>query len=394
MPFAVGMVRMLASEGHEIYAADDQSLSPGNHSRYLAGRFVYPSPRRDTAGFLAELERIAQEYEIDVLVPTYEEAFYISTQLERLNRVTEVFASPFRTLAALHDKGAFETLVARLGLPIPETIVVSSDEELSEATARLERYFARAAFSRGGVRCLTNTGPLAGALDLDEVHATPASPWLVQPFVDGETVCTYSTVHRGRVSAHLMYRIPRQRKHSTGIQFEAIDATESLKLIEPIVAELSYTGQISFDFLVTDDGLTFVECNPRATDGLLLMPREELAAGLLAPRPETFVLEPGGHVQLPLAVLADGFADHLRRLPKSVGDLAQVRDAGSGWHDPLPTLYSAFAICHLMGQSTREHMGQIVAMAGDMNWDGEPIDGMSREDATLLTGLTAQPLES
>jgi hypothetical protein len=118
---------MLASEGHKVYAADDQSLSPGNHSRYLTGRFVYPSPRRDTAGFLAELEWIARE---------------------------------------------------------------------------------------------------------------------------------------------------------------------SLKLIEPIVAELGYTGQISFDLLVTDDGLTFVECNPRATDGLLLMPREELAAGLLAPRPERPVPQP------------------------------------------------------------------------------------------------------
>jgi glutathione synthase/RimK-type ligase-like ATP-grasp enzyme len=394
MPFALGMVRKLASEGHRVYAADDQSLSPGNHSRYLAGRFVYPSPRHDTAGFFTELERIAREHEIDVIVPTFEEAFYISTQLPRLSRVTEVFASPFRTLARLHDKGAFGRLVARLGLPIPDTVVVSSGEELRDATGRLERYFARAVFSRGGVCCLTNTGPLAGALDMDEVHPTPESPWLVQAFVEGETVCTYSTVHRGRVSSHLMYRIPRQRKHSTGIQFEAIDATESLKLIEPIVAELGYTGQISFDFLVTDDGLTFVECNPRATDGLLLMPREELAAGLLAPRPETFVLEPGGHVQLPLAVLADGFSDHMKRLPKSIGDLAQVRDAGSGWHDPLPTLYSALAICHLAGQSTREHMGQIVTMAGDMNWDGQPIDGMSREDATLLTGLTPQPYES
>jgi glutathione synthase/RimK-type ligase-like ATP-grasp enzyme len=390
MPFALGMVRKLASEGHQVFAADDQSLSPGNHSRYLAGRFVYPSPRRDTAGFLAELEWIAREHEIDVIVPTFEEAFYISTQLVRLSRVTEVFVSPFRTLACLHDKGAFERLVARLGLPVPETVVVRSGEELSEATGRLERYFARAVFSRGGVGCLTNTGPLAGALEMDEVHPTPASPWVVQAFVEGETVCTYSTVHGGRVSTHLMYRIPRQRKHSTGIQFEAIDATESLRLIEPIVAELGYTGQISFDFLVTGDGLTFVECNPRATDGLLLMPDEELAAGLLAPRPETFVLEPGGHVQLPLAVLADGFSDHLKRLPKSIGDLAQVRDAGSGWHDPLPTLYSALAICHLVGQSTREHMGQIVTMAGDMNWDGEPIDGMSREDATLLAGLTQE----
>jgi hypothetical protein len=67
----------------------------GNHSKYLAGRFVYPSPRRDTAGFLAELERIVREHEIDVIVPAFEETFYISTQIERLSRFTKVFASPF-----------------------------------------------------------------------------------------------------------------------------------------------------------------------------------------------------------------------------------------------------------------------------------------------------------
>lgn len=132
---------------------------------------------------------------------------------------------------------------------------------------------------------------------------------------------------------------------------------------------------------------------PRATDGLLLMPREELATGLLAPRPETFVLEPGGEVQLSLAVTADGFADQLERLPQSIDDLAQVRDAGSGWHDPLPTLYSALAICHSVGQSFRDHTGQIVAIAGDMNWDGEHIDGMSNDDAMLLTSLRPQPGE-
>jgi hypothetical protein len=48
MPFARGIVRKLAAAGHEIYAADDHALSPGNHSKYLAGHFVYPSPRGDT----------------------------------------------------------------------------------------------------------------------------------------------------------------------------------------------------------------------------------------------------------------------------------------------------------------------------------------------------------
>jgi hypothetical protein len=149
MPFALGMVRRLAAEGREIYAADDCSLSSGSHSKYLAGHFVYPSPRRDTAAFLVALERIVREHKIDVIVPTFEETFYISTQIERLSRFTNVFASPFSTLARLHDKGAFETLVAKLGLPIPETVMVTSDDDLREATGRLVQYFARAAFSRG-----------------------------------------------------------------------------------------------------------------------------------------------------------------------------------------------------------------------------------------------------
>ena len=71
-----------------------------------------------------------------------------------------MFVSPFGTLARLHDKGAFERLLARLGVPVPETVVVTSDEELREATDRLDRYFARGVFSRGGICCLSNTGPL------------------------------------------------------------------------------------------------------------------------------------------------------------------------------------------------------------------------------------------
>jgi hypothetical protein len=176
MPFALAMVRKLAAEGHAVYAADDHSLSPGSHSKYLAGHFVYPSPRRDTAGFLAGLERIAREHEIDVIVPAFEETFYISTQIERLSRFTRVFASPFSLLARLHDKAAFQGLVTQLGLPVPETLLVTSNDELREAVGRLGSYFARAAFSHGGICCLTNAGPLAGWLDMDEVRPTPASP--------------------------------------------------------------------------------------------------------------------------------------------------------------------------------------------------------------------------
>ncbi len=266
-----------------------------------------------------------------------------------------IFVAEFPALARLHDKASFESLVRKLGLPIPETVVATSDEELADAIGRFDQYFARAVFSRGGVALLTNTGPLAGARDPADVHPTPAEPWVVQPFVEGETVCSYSTVHDGVVSSHLLYRIPRQWHHSTGIQFESTDALESLRLIEPIVAELNYTGQISFDFLEAPDGLSFVECNPRATDGLLLLDSEQLARGLLDPEADTFVLPPGETKQLELALIGDAFSDHLKRAPETIRDLARFKDAGDGWHDPLPTLYSAFSLLHFAGVSHREH---------------------------------------
>jgi glutathione synthase/RimK-type ligase-like ATP-grasp enzyme len=390
MPFALAMVRKLADAGHEVFAADDTELAPGSHSKYLSDHFVTASPRQQTEQFVDDVERIAREASIDVVLPAFEETFFLATQHDRLSRTTRLFAPPFATLARLHDKATFQRLVTRLGLPTPETIVATSDEELRAALERFPRYFARAAFSRGGVSLLTNSGPLAGTVEISDCTPTPASPWLVQEFVDGPTVCTYSTVQDGRVTAHCMYRIPRQWKHSTGIGFESMDGTESLAVIEPIVAELGYTGQVSFDFVVTDDGLTLIECNPRATDGALLMPSEQLAEGILASGDETSTVPVGQEVQLDLALIGDGFSDYLRRLPETIGDLARVHDAGDGWHDPLPTMYSALAVAHDAGRSVREHEKLFISMAGDISWDGEPIAGMSDSDRALLNELTAE----
>lgn len=387
LPFALGMVRQLAAAGHEVHAADDYARAPGSHSKYLAGHYVYPSPRERTDEFIAELARIAEDAEIDVIVPAFEEAFFIAARAGALPERTTVFTGAFGALARLHDKVTFQRLVTELGLPVPESVVATSDADLRAATGRFEHYFARAAFSRGGVSLLTNTGPLAGSVAVEDCHPTPRSPWIVQPFVEGETVCTYSTVHAGRVTSHLAYRIPRQWEHSTGISFESIDASASLRLVEPVCAELGYTGQVSFDFLVTDDGLSFVESNPRATDGLLLLPDGELARGLLEPEADPFLMPAGHDVQLELAVLADGFGDHLRRLPRTIRDLARVHDAGDGWHDPLPTLYSTLSVAHFGDRSEREHEKLFIAMAGDMSWDGEPISGMSDADRALLEAL-------
>ncbi len=105
MPFALAIIRKLAEEGHEVLAADAWSFSPGSHSRYVTEHFVTGSPRDATEKFIDDVERIAGEQKVDVIVPAFEEVFYLSTQWERLAKVATPFFSPVRDASAAPRQG-------------------------------------------------------------------------------------------------------------------------------------------------------------------------------------------------------------------------------------------------------------------------------------------------
>ncbi|HEU4980476.1 MAG TPA: hypothetical protein VFT14_04605 [Solirubrobacterales bacterium] len=391
MPFALDAIRKLGGRGHQVFACDSYGASPGSHSRYLTGHFTTPSPSKDPEGFAGAVERIAAEHGIDVVLPMFEEVFYLAAQHDRISAVTRLYAPPFRTLARVHDKGSFQELCDQLGIPTPRTVLAHSGDQLREGIGRFPRYFARAAFSRGGVGLLTNTGPLAGRLSPDDCHPTEANPWLVQEFVDGPMHCTYSALHHGRVASHMSYRAPRQWEHSTGIQFLSVDASDTLGTVERLGSELGWDGQMSLDFIETDDGLVMIECNPRPTDGILLMRAEELERGLLAPEDET-LLAPAGRVeQLDFAVLGQIFREPIREMPRSIDDLARIPGTGHGWHDAMPKLYSFLALARFEKLSLRQREQLFVAMADGITWDGEAIPGLPPDDAAYVAGLTGEP---
>jgi hypothetical protein len=389
LPFGLDLIRKLSEAGHDVYASDTYREAPGSHSRYLSGHFVTAKPAQETERFLEDVERIVRENEIEMVVPSFEEAFFLSTRHAELSEITRLYTPPFRTLAPLHDKSTFQQLMDKLDLRTPETVVAKSDQELREALERWPRYFARAAFSRGGVALLTNTGPLAGHVQVEDCHPTEASPWLMQEFVDGPMVCSYSTIHDSRITAHGTYRAPRQWEHSTGIQFLAVDSAETLAAARKIAEEVEYTGQMSLDFVDSDGQLYMIECNPRPTDGVLLMSSEQVAGGITDPGRELQVVEPGQEVQLDLAVFGQIFKEGIKEMPRSIHDLVAIRGSDRGWHDLLPTLYSFLAFGRSATISRREHQALFVAMSDDITWDGEPIEGLKPEDQAVLDGLVS-----
>lgn len=390
--FALDIVRKLGSSGHYVVAADTYHGAMGSHSKYLSGHVVVASPRFETDRFIQDICDVVNAHELDIIIPTFEEAFYLAARAADLPAGVTLFTGDFDKLARLHDKGSFQRLAQEAGVPIPETVVVSNETELHDAIARFPRFFARAVFSRGGVGLLTNTGPLAQKMSVEDCHPTAEQPWLVQPFVDGPMLCTYSIIVDGRVTAHCTYSAPEQWAHSTGITFRAEDSSLTLEYTQKLIGCLdpSFTGQLSFDFVKRENGLDAIECNPRPTNGVTLLETDEFLRAMQGDVAEPIVVEPGVERQIELAVIADAFAEPLQHLTTSLHDVVTVRDIGHGWHDSFAMMWGPAALIHgiAMSQGKREEL--LKAMADDIVWNGEAIAGQTPEEAAALQLVHAQ----
>jgi carbamoylphosphate synthase large subunit len=380
MPFAVDEIRKLGESGHDVTAVDTFKASPGSHSRYAARHVEVPPPAQETAAFVDAIAKLIEQQDAEWLLPMFEEVFYLAAHRDRLAGSCELFFPDFATLARVHDKVSFSQLCRDLGLPVAESVTAASADELRDAIGSFDHWFARAAYGRGGLNVLTNTGPLAGEGNIDDTDPSPDDPWLVQEYLEGVDLCSWSVVQHGEVVLHSTYEHPLTIDDRGGIVFASVDAPETLATARRIAAELGWHGQVSFDFLRTPDGIHhLVECNPRPTDGCTLATPAELDAALFGPRPTAPVVVPAGRKrEIKEAVVRDMF-QHLGRFRSDVQAARGGTDVYAQPHDHLPLLYTVLSLQHVkayrktLGLDHKSREDLMAAQFFDVAWDGAPI---------------------
>jgi predicted ATP-grasp superfamily ATP-dependent carboligase len=369
-PVTLELIRAFGRAGHAVYAADTQPWTLGSHSRYLRRHIVTPSPRHDPHGFITALEDVIGAARIDWLIPTCEEVFWIARFHARLAEQTRVYTSPLEQLAELHHKYRFQQRAAALGLRTPETMLLRSACDLRAALRRFPAYLLRPVYSRFATRIVTNCGPRADRLPLTACQPSPDQPWLAQEYIAGETVCTYSTLHRGRVTAHCAYATPYKVNHGSGVQFVTIDGAPTLALVQRLGAALGYTGQLALDLLQSADGLYLLECNPRATSGVHLLSADQLIGGLTDPNQPTAVAPPGRSGQLAIPLLTSVLREP-QRWPAALQALRRHGDVIIDRADPLPALIQLRMALHIIRLSVAHRRSLTAATTYDIEWNGE-----------------------
>lgn len=359
-PANLAIVRACAAAGHTVFAADTFAWTPAACSRSVTQHIVLPPPRQQPRRFAAMLAEIVTTHQIDLLIPGNEEVFYVAAQYGRLASLTRVLCEPLTLLAGWHHKGHFMQRAAARGIAVPATHTLTTRALPPLSVPAI----LKPAYSRFGqqVYHLRPGDTLPAAC-----QPTPRQPWLLQAFIAGEPLCSYSVVQQGRVAAHVAYRTPYRAGAGAGIAFVSDDGTATLAIVQRLLAGTRYTGQLGLDFIHTPAGrLVLLECNPRATSGVHLVAPPALAHALTAPPPATpHIVAAGVQAQVSLALLAYHPAALLRGHLRPSDDVLYQRD------DLLPALAQVATLLHFARVARRHGSNLLAATTADIEWNGD-----------------------
>ena len=127
---AVAFIRSLGRRGWRVTAADSHRGSAGFRSRYTTDRLVYPDPTRKADAAVAAILDTVRRDRVDLVVPVTDEiGLPLARAREELAGQTCLALPDAEGQAIAHDKVRTLALAARLEVPIPPTVSVSTADE-------------------------------------------------------------------------------------------------------------------------------------------------------------------------------------------------------------------------------------------------------------------------
>ena len=377
-PATLDLARSFHAQGHRVYLAESLPNSLTAASRAIHASFIVPPPRQQPADFIQALADIIRQQQIDLLIPTCEEIFYVAMGLEKLTPLCTVFVEPIERLRLLHDKWMFIQTAQEAGLPVPETQRIETEADLRAAFARWPQLVLKPVYSRFASRTLILPPPSTAFTSL---RASPTSPWVAQEYLTGQPICTYSVAHAGQLTAHAAYRSVFTAGQGATIHFQHAEHSASRAWVQRFVEAFGFTGQIAFDFIETPPKdrtevgkLWAIECNPRATSGVhLLAAAPHFPDAFFDPKIACLFPPAQPAPMLLSAMLLYGLPAALKK--QSLSHWWQAfrsgRDVIFRWEDARPAFAQWQSLLHFVALGWRHGVSPLAASTLDIEWNGE-----------------------
>lgn len=370
-PAALDIIHSLSASGYEVYAADSMRFPLGRFCSPIKGYVQLPSPRHAFTDFKAKLLACVKQHKIDIIIPTCEEVFYLSACKPELKKHCQVFCEDIDVLARFHNKHTFQELAQEHNLGAIETFLIQQENVPLPALKEDQRYVAKPTFSRFGDKAILNLA----AENISEHLSKNLFPWVIQKYIQGEEFCAYALCRDGTVIAQVTYQPYFRAGQGSSIYFKTVQKPKIAARIHTFVRQLNYTGQIGFDFIEQRNGEVFVlECNPRCTSGIHLIPHIDWNAALAGDKLQKMEHRFNDSKMVALAMLVYGW-----RSPNKHGFKAflnaffcakDVMSTQKGWRSSFVQLVS---LTEMIWRSIKNRQPLKDASTADIEWDGQKI---------------------
>jgi len=367
----------MGAVGHDVLIADSVPFPITRFSRLVKKTFRTPRPRYQPVEWTRAIARITDEEGVDLVVPIHEGTEILANTIKRYPELfpdaRKLFFSDSDVEARLESKYEFQAALKALGIPTLDFALARSQEELDaldfDGAFALKRVFGRG--SQEVYKVLA--GELPRGLSFE-----PQNPWIGQEWADGTNYCSYSVCHDGQVKAYAVYPVRYAIGGTSCLAFESVQHEGIAAWVRECVKAFNFTGQIGFDFIeVPGRGLFAVECNPRATSGILLFDPETgvdraffgVNDAVIVPKPGTSKMVGPGMLMYgwrKSSVKGNTFRGFLRDYLRTDGVIFDRRDPGPGLAVPL-------AMGNILAEAVRYRVNIPEAFMHDHEWDGTAL---------------------
>lgn len=368
-PVALHIARLLKAAGHCVFLCDHLDTPLGAASTQIDGYLKIPSLRLNPDAAASALTDVLRQNRIDCVVPTCEEVFYLARLWAARDMPVRLLAPPIDILARVHNKYDFIRLCGDIGVPAPATTLLRSVADLDAFRSRSKDHVFKPVWSRFATHVLVRPTPKR----LDSIAPSAVMPWVAQQWLPGREICVYATAHAGALNALSGYVGTIRAGLGAAVCFTPVQHAQIAQFTRTFVAATGWTGQLSFDVMVQDDGRVLpVECNPRATSGVHFFgPGSGFATALLGggttARPD--ISRPQG---VRLAVWLYGAAGLGRHhsLSDWVTALRHTEDILNVPGDPIGLGAQLRSLTEFSRIARREKLSLQQASTFDLEWDG------------------------
>jgi hypothetical protein len=259
------VITCLGPLGYRLEVVDPDPFCLARWSRWVRAVHRCPRPGVDPRGWLAFVGRLVREREIDVVLPTHEQAWLFSVAESAL----PVAVAPAGAFARVQSKIEFARLLDSLGLPQPGWRVVAGAADLAGVEFP---YWLKTPFSTAaqGVRLVRDGVSRDAALgDLLPARArlpAPGVTLMAQAPAHGQYGQVQALFDHGRlVAVHTNVAVGVGMGGSAAARL-SVDHPVPRRDVAVLGEALGWHGGLTLDYMHVDGAPQYIECNPRTVE--------------------------------------------------------------------------------------------------------------------------------